>query len=38
MTDLLLAQEQYQHARDRFTDAYAAFQTKILEYRQATGQ
>ena len=38
MTDLLLAQEQYQQARDRYTDAYAALQTKILEYRQATGQ
>jgi outer membrane protein TolC len=38
MSDLLFAQEQYQQARDRFTDAYATFQTKILEYRQATGQ
>lgn len=38
MTDLLLAQEQYQQACDRYTDAYAAMQTKILEYRQATGQ
>lgn len=38
MTDLLIAQEQYQQARDRYTDAYASFQTKILEYRQATGQ
>ena len=38
MTDLLFAQEQYQQARDRFTDAYATFQTKMLEYRQATGQ
>ena len=38
MTDLLLAEEQYQQARDRYTDAYATFQTKILEYRQATGQ
>ena len=38
MTDLLLAQEQYQAACDRYTDAYAAMQTKILEYRQATGQ
>ena len=38
MTDLLLAQEQYQQACDRYTDAYAALQTKILEYRQATGQ
>ena len=38
MTDLLLAQEQYQQARDRYTEAYATFQTKQLEYRQATGQ
>ena len=38
MTDLLLAQEQYQQACDRYTDAYATMQTKILEYRQATGQ
>jgi outer membrane protein TolC len=38
MTDLLLAQEQYQQARDRYTDAFADFQTKQLEYRQATGQ
>ena len=38
MSDLLLAQQQYQQARDRFTDAFADFQTKQLEYRQATGQ
>lgn len=38
MSDLLLARQQYQSARDRFTDAYANFQTKQLEYRQATGQ
>lgn len=38
MTDLLQAQEQYQQARDRYTDAYATYQTKLLEYRQATGQ
>ena len=38
MSDLLLAQQQYQAARDRYTDAYADFQTKQLEYRQATGQ
>ena len=38
MSDLLLAQEQYQQSRDRYTDAYADFQTKQLEYRQATGQ
>ena len=38
MTDLLQAQEQYQQACDRYTDAYATLQTKILEYRKATGQ
>ena len=38
MSDLLLAQEQFQQSRDRYTDAYADFQTKQLEYRQATGQ
>ena len=38
MTDLLTAQEKYQQARDRYTEAYANFQTKQLEYRQATGQ
>ena len=38
MSDLLLTQQQYQQARDRYTDAFADFQTKQLEYRQATGQ
>ena len=38
MSDLLLAEQQYQQARDRYTDAFADFQTKQLEYRQATGQ
>ena len=38
MTDLLLAEEQYQQACDRYTDAFAVFQTKQLESRQATGQ
>ena len=38
MTDLLLAEEHYQQACDRYTDAYASMQIKILEYRQATGQ
>jgi hypothetical protein len=32
------AQEHYQQACDRYTDAYATLQTNILEYRQATGQ
>ena len=38
MSDLLLAEQQYQEACDRYTDAYATMQTKILEYRKATGQ
>lgn len=38
MTDLLIAEQQYQQACDRYTDAYATMQTKMLEYRQATGQ
>ena len=38
MSDLLLAEQQYQEACDRYTDAYATLQTKMLEYRQATGQ
>ena len=38
MSDLLLAEEQYQQACDRYTDAYATMQTKMLEYRQATGR
>ena len=38
MSDLLDAEQQYQQACDRYTDAYAAMQTKMLEYRQATGQ
>ena len=37
-SDLLEAQEQYQQACDRYTDAFAEFQMKQLEYRQATGQ
>ena len=38
MSDLLLAEQQYQEACDRYTDAYATMQTKILEYCVATGQ
>ena len=38
MSDLLLAEQQYQAACYRYTDAYSDMQTKILEYRQATGQ
>ncbi len=38
MSDLLEAQLLYQQALDRRTDAYADYQNKLLEYRQATGQ
>ena len=38
MSDLLEAQLLYQQSLDRRTDAYADYQNKILEYRQATGQ
>jgi outer membrane protein TolC len=38
MSDLLQAQLLYQQAQDSFTDAYADYQNKLLEYRQAIGQ
>ncbi len=38
MSDLLEAQLLYQQARDKHTDAFATYQTKLLEYRQAIGQ
>ena len=38
MSDLLEAQLLYQQSLDRFTDAFADYQNKLLEYRQATGQ
>ncbi len=38
MSDLLEAQMLYQQALDKRTDAYADYQNKILEYRQATGK
>ena len=38
MTDLLEAQLLYQQTCDKHTDAYADLQTKILEYKQFTGQ
>ena len=38
MSDLLEAQLLYQQSVDRRTDAFADYQYKILEYRQATGQ
>ncbi|MBR2161082.1 MAG: TolC family protein, partial [Bacteroidaceae bacterium] len=37
MSDLLEAQLLYQQAQDKHIDAYAAYQNKILEYRQAIG-
>lgn len=38
MNDLLDAQQQYQQCRDRYTDAHAALQTKMLEYEQSVGR
>jgi outer membrane protein TolC len=38
MSDLLEAQLLYQQSLDRHTDAFADYQNKLLEYRQATGQ
>ena len=38
MGDLLEAQLLYQQSLDRRTDAFADYQNKLLEYRQATGQ
>ena len=37
MSDLLEAQLLYQQSLDRHIDAYADYQNKLLEYRQATG-
>ncbi len=38
MTDLLTAQQQYQQSRDKYVDAYADYQQRILDYRIATCQ
>lgn len=38
MTDLLDAQQLYQQARDRYTDAVADLQNKIEAYKKSTGQ
>ena len=38
MSDLLEAQMLYQQSCDKRTDAFADYQYKLLEYRQATGQ
>jgi len=38
MSDLLEAQLLYQQACDKHTDAFAEYQNKLLEYRQAIGQ
>lgn len=38
MTDLLNAQSMYQQSRDNFVDAYSTYQTKRVEYLQATGR
>lgn len=37
MSDLLEAQLLFQQSRDKYTDAYADLQNKILEYEQSTG-
>lgn len=37
MNQLLDAQQQYQQCRDRYTDAFAALQSKISEYRKSIG-
>ena len=37
MSDLLEAQMLYQQSLDKHTDAFANYQNKLLEYRQATG-
>ena len=38
MSDLLEAQLLYQQSLDKQTDAFADYQNKLLEYKQATGQ
>ena len=38
MNDLFDAQQQYQQCRDRYTDAYASLQTKIVAYEQSVGR
>ncbi len=38
MSDLLEAQLLFQQSRDKYTDAYADLQNKILEYEQSTGR
>ena len=37
MSDLLEAQLFYQQAHDKYTDAFADYQNKLLEYRLSTG-
>ena len=37
MNALLIAQQQYQQCRDRYTDAYSQLQLKMVEYRQSIG-
>ena len=38
MSDLLEAQMLYQQSCDKYTDAFADYQNKLLEYKQAIGQ
>ena len=37
MTDLLEAQMLYQQSRDKYTDAFADYHNRLLEYRQSVG-
>lgn len=38
MSDLLDAQSMFQQGKDKYVDAYAQYQMKVLEYLQATGR
>ncbi len=38
MSDLLQAQLLYQQASDQYTDAFAEYHNKVIEYRQAVGE
>jgi outer membrane protein TolC len=38
MSDLLQAQLLYQQASDQYTDAFADYHNKVIEYRQAVGE
>ena len=38
MNDLLDTQQKYRQCRDRYTEAYTALQTKVVEYEQSIGR